>query len=548
MFYVYTIRFLFDKMIIQIKHISVIKHINKPINSMRFLKKNIILLLCVCFPFFSFFSQSEEVDLLSCSNGKFTQFFYPSGKVSSEGCLVEGKAEGVWVSFFESGQTKSKGNYLNNKLQGVWFFYFESGQKEKELSYSNDQKNGIEKSFSEEGILLIQTNWVNNIKDGEELRFFESGELQHVTFFKEGKKDGKCRQHAKDGRIITFKTYRKGVIFSTERFNRFDKKGRKTGVWKEFFETLVVSEEGPFVDGLKHGIFRTYDKRGNLINIERFKFGELVIDDEILDPIEVVRLYHPNGQCSEETVYKKGVKHGVFRLYNKKGEIIEGGVYEEGFLKERGITDKSGNKQGDWIIYYKSGATKAIGHYIDGLREGEWVFFYESGEEEQRGFYKKGEYDGVWVWVFKNGGEKRFEHYIKGVEHGEFLEFDSIGNILLNGNYINGLREGEWLYHVNDHKEEGLYISGQKDGEWIHTFTDGTVIFKGSFSYDSPVGTHKVWSSKGILISSGKFKNGLKNGKWILNKEKGEVDHEYKYRNGDLIKVDGRKVNNSKQS
>ena len=109
--------------------------------------------------------------------------------------------------------------------------------------------------------LINQTNWILDKKKEGELRYFESGQIQHVTFFSNNKKHGKCRQYAKDGRIIAFKKYKEGVIFSTEKFNRFNKQGNKTGVWKEFYENLIISEEGPWVDGLKHGIFRSYDKR-----------------------------------------------------------------------------------------------------------------------------------------------------------------------------------------------------------------------------------------------------------------------------------------------
>ena len=71
------------------------------------------------------------------------------------------------------------------------------------------------------------------------------------------------------------------------------------------------------------------------------------------------------------------------------------------------------------------------------------------------------------------------------------------------------------------------------------------MIFKGEFSFDSPVGVHKIWSSKGILISTGKYKNGLKNGKWQHFKNDGTQDRFYKYKNGVLMKVDGSKVQES---
>ena len=88
---------------------------------------------------------------------------------------------------------------------------------QKEIVYLNHRKNGVEINYSEEGVIITSTTWESDVKNGEEIRYFESGEIQHVTYFTEGKKDGKCRQYAIDGRIIAFKTYKKGVIFSTEK-------------------------------------------------------------------------------------------------------------------------------------------------------------------------------------------------------------------------------------------------------------------------------------------------------------------------------------------
>ena len=172
----------------QTEYISVIRLINTPINPKISLKKNFILLLCVCFPFFSFVCQSQEVDLHSCSSGKFTQFFYPSGKVSSEGCLENGSAEGIWVSFYENGSLKSKGEYVKNELNGKWSFYYENSQLQKEIVYLNHRKNGVEINYSEEGVIITSTTWESDVKNGEEIRYFESGEIQHVTYFTEGKK------------------------------------------------------------------------------------------------------------------------------------------------------------------------------------------------------------------------------------------------------------------------------------------------------------------------------------------------------------------------
>ena len=117
------------------------------------------------------------------------------------------------------------------------------------------------------------------------------------------------------------------------------------------------------------------------------------------------------------------------------------------------------------------------------------------------------------------------------MEHGDFIEYDSLGNILLNGNYRNGLREGEWIYHVNDHKEEGFILQA-KTWRMDPHISDGTIIFKGEYSYDEPEGLHRVWSSTGELISSGRFKNGVEHGKWQFFNREGVIEHTYKYSTG----------------
>ena len=75
--------------------------------------------------------------------------------------------------------------------------------------------------------------------------------------------------------------------------------------------------------------------RGDLINLVKYEFGKIIEDEEILDPIEVIRLYHPNGQCSDETVYKNGIKHGVFREFNTSGKITDGGYFDQGVLEAK---------------------------------------------------------------------------------------------------------------------------------------------------------------------------------------------------------------------
>ena len=62
-----------------------------------------------------------EVGVLSAQVGDgFHQYFYPDGKVSSEGILVDGKPEGHWKTFYETGVLKSEGNRVDFQLDSTW--------------------------------------------------------------------------------------------------------------------------------------------------------------------------------------------------------------------------------------------------------------------------------------------------------------------------------------------------------------------------------------------------------------------------------------------
>src|SRR5689334_7889236 len=60
-------------------------------------------------------------------------FYFPNGKISSEGEMKEGKPDGFWKSYYESGQLKSEGNRVNFKLDGIWKLYNEKGVLTSEL-------------------------------------------------------------------------------------------------------------------------------------------------------------------------------------------------------------------------------------------------------------------------------------------------------------------------------------------------------------------------------------------------------------------------------
>jgi antitoxin component YwqK of YwqJK toxin-antitoxin module len=110
------------------------------------------------------------------------------------------------------------------------------------------------------------------------------------------------------------------------------------------------------------------------------------------------------------------------------------------------------------------------------------------------------------------------------------------------------MRVGFWMYHINDHIEEGDYLNGELDGKWVHRYSGGVKMFEGVFSFGQPEGVHKHWYADGTIKISGKYEGGAKHGKWRYFSQNGEIDYIYLFKHDKLWKVDGRRVVRNRDS
>ena len=167
----------------------------------------------------------------------FQKFTYPSGKLSSEGFIRDGKPDGYWKSFYENGNLKSEGNRKDFELDSLWKFYNENGKLILEISYKKGKKNGIRTSYLDKE--TIRENYRNDIKDGYTRYYFTDGKLKLEVPFVKGTEQGFGKEYASDGTIITLTEYKKGFIVDRLRINRKDKNNLKQGKWFQFMRTGI---------------------------------------------------------------------------------------------------------------------------------------------------------------------------------------------------------------------------------------------------------------------------------------------------------------------
>jgi len=361
--------------------------------------------------------------------------------------------------------------------------------------------------------------------------------------FVNNKEEGKGTEYDKDGRVITNLTYRNGFIYSEERINRLNSSGKRTGNWREMYpDNKTIKEEGNYTNGLRNGIFKFYNKYGNLDKLEKYEDGVLVIDEAATAMLDIRSEFYPDGSVKGVGTYRDGKRQGNFREFDETGKQISGALYDADIKVGEGMIDSLGRRIGPWKLFYLDGKIRSEGSYDEGERTGPWVYYYETGKQQQKGSYIGDLPTGQWLWYFSSGAVHRDEYYRKGKEDGHAIEYDSIGNIIKEGDYVDGLKTGPWKLKVNDHSEEGEYQDGEFNGVWIWKYDNDQKAFQGEYQQGIPVGKHKYWYKSGQNQMTGGYEAGELSGKWEYYNEMGLLELYIDYKEGKAVKINGKKI------
>ncbi|WP_304206856.1 toxin-antitoxin system YwqK family antitoxin [Fusobacterium perfoetens] len=202
-----------------------------------------------------------------------------------------------------------------------------------------------------------------------------------------------------------------------------------------------------------------------------------------------------NVYVSEISKFKKGLYHGESKDFGSDGGLIRIANYKNGILhgKFEGMQIGSFGLPGDYIekVTYKNGKKngKSTIYYSD--------LQYLSTHQAVNKLVKVG-YKGIMH------GKLQEVEYDNGILDGEFKKWYKNGNLMVEAKYKDGKRVGETkIYDENEKIEKICFYKDDKlDGKY-ETYKNGEIFEKG------------------------KYKNGIKTGKWQIGKEgKAEYDNE----------------------
>jgi antitoxin component YwqK of YwqJK toxin-antitoxin module len=347
-----------------------------------------------------------------------------------------------------------------------------------------------------------------------------------------------------DSRIITIKRYSKGNLVERDKINRFGNDGLKEGEWREFYEGIKVKTELHYKKGKLDGYYKEYDPYGKLLITLLYSEGRLVEEiEETESEVVVIETFSEDSSYIERGPYVDGIPVGIHKKMDREGNILDSKIFDDnGVLLSRGIIDKEGNKQGDWLDYYRSGTVRATGNYVNNLREGKWQFYFENGNLEQAGSYSLGRQNGPWKWFYKTGEILIEEEFYNGNLEGIYTEYDKEGNILIEGEYFEGEKEGNWVISVNDFVAKGKYITGLEDGRWKYFYNDGQLMFEGNYIQGNADGKHKYYYPDGTLKEEQFYSSGIPDRLWKKFDPEGNLIVSITYENGKEFRINGVKV------
>jgi uncharacterized protein len=474
-------------------------------------------------------------------------FYYNNGKISSEGTLKNGKPNAYWKNYYNTGILKIEGNRKDLMLDSIWKFYDEKGRVTQIINYKENKKQGLKLNFDSLNNIILEESYESDIKQGISKYYYAGKRIKEIIPYKDGLQDGTAYEFALDSTITSITQYQGGFIKFKEKLNYRDDKNRKQGLWKSFFNnTLIVQNECRYLDDNKNGYYKEFDKKGNLLIIEKYINGKKIEEGkakELVKP-ELVKLFHTNGKIKYEGAYLNGIQEGMHKSFSETGVPDSAKVYKDGNLIAEGKLDSAGQQQGVWTEFYITGEIQGKGKYINGKRIEQWEFLFPNGKLEQKGKYSKlGLPTGKWLWYHENGKVLIDENYKGGKREGVFSEYDTDGNIITQGEYLDGLKEGKWIYQLKDYREEGNYKQDNRDSVWVHYFVGkNQTKYKGNFIDGEADGKHTMYYENGNIWYEGKFNANKKEGDWKYYDELGTLFLTITYEDDIEIKFDGIKL------
>ncbi len=113
-----------------------------------------------------------------------------------------------------------------------------------------------------------------------------------------------------------------------------------------------------------------------------------------------------NGQKKAEGVLSQGIEQGLWKFWDKKGNL------------DQEVTYKDGEFEGPYVSYHENGKKKEEGSFDHNHIHGTFKTWYDTGDLESQGYYHFGIKDSIWFFYYPNGKVYETGNYKKDARVG----------------------------------------------------------------------------------------------------------------------------------
>lgn len=443
--------------------------------------------------------------------------WFKDSSLMRQGLFDMGQKVGLWYDFYKDGDTMQvayyqdsvehivsfwdyKGNHTLENGDGLKETFFSFGSLKKRYNYKDSLKHGsfIEKNVHERK--QVSGQYRHNKKIGDWTFWFFTGEVQKKLTYKNDLLDGAYVEYYDNGKKLVE--------------GHFDT-GDKVGLWIWYTNEEKVDMKGHFDSDLQDGLWTYFYPTGEKNYYGSYDKGEKTGTWTFL---------YKNGETWKKGHYMADQRHGDWKFWYENGQVLKTGQFEYG------------EEVGEWKNWYENGQIKNVGHFDDGKLDGEWLSYYPDGVKKLKGEYKDNFKSGDWKEYYPDGKPKHFKSFkvktvknkvkegsLKGLKRkksvpdGEWIEFREDGSKLSVGDYDDGKKDGEWTYYHPQGRVVARTVSyknGKLDG-WMKSYS---------------------WGRNSHIKRAVEYKDDLRDGKYIVYDEKGEIKVEKEFKQGRRVR------------
>ena len=162
--------------------------------------------------------------------------------------------------------------------------------------------------------------------------------------------------------------------------------------------------------------------------------------------------FYPTGELLAEYTLKAGKPHGVVRIYDQKGYVVQESNYRNGELHGTRRFWFPSNDQNTGLPIEQAGELYLVSNYSKGLQHGTETWYYQAGYEtypcettDSTGAVVTGTCRRLLITR-----EKEIINYRNDLLHGEYIKYNEAGEVVSRGRYKKGMIVGEWYNKAED--------------------------------------------------------------------------------------------------